>query len=78
MNTEAFVQGVVIFLICVTFTNIVINFMLLCFETLKECSIMDGENQKKRRLFFNEGKRKNTPCLSQPIKLTDGKAVQKN
>lgn len=47
MNTEAFVQGVVVFLICVTFTNIVINFMLLCFETLKECSIMDGENQKK-------------------------------
>lgn len=42
MNAEAFAQGAVVFLISITFTNIVINFMLLCFESLKECSIMDS------------------------------------
>lgn len=69
MNAEAFVQGAVVFLISITFTNIVINFMLLCFESLKECSIMDGENQKKKSLFFGEGKKKKYAVLKSADKI---------
>lgn len=63
MNAQVFTQAATVFLISMTFTNIVISFMQLCIEELKKCSIMNGENQKKKVLFFAERKQKTYAVL---------------
>lgn len=69
MDVQVFTQAAVVFIISVTFTNIVISFMQLCVEELKKCSIMDGEKQKKKVMLFAERKQKKYAVLQKADKF---------
>lgn len=69
MNPQVFTQAAAVFLITMTFTNIVISFMQLCIEELKKCSIMDEEKQKKKVMFFAGRKQKTYAVLPKADKF---------
>lgn len=63
MDTQVFTQMAVAFFGGMTAMNIFINFIQLCIEEMKKCSIMDRSRREQKKTFWFGKKEKKYAVL---------------